>query len=414
MKTFVFLLSVLFFSACAPAPAVETVRPPTQPAPVVVTEPSPPTVAVPSASPIAPPESVSEFPDPQGYQWVVVADGLEQPLDVQHAGDGSGRLFVVEQEGRIRIIQNGRLLETPFLDVRKRVGSRKAEQGLLGLAFHPRYAENGLFFVNYTDRDGNTVVARFHVSADPNQADPASETALLHVEQPYSNHNGGGLVFGPDGYLYIGLGDGGSGGDPHGNGQSLDTMLGKMLRIDVDGGELYAVPADNPFVSGGGLPEIWAYGLRNPWRYTFDAATGDLYIGDVGQELWEEIDYLPAGTPGGVNFGWNYMEGTHVYAGQPPAGMALVAPVMEYGHEQGCSVTGGVVYRGADLPEWQGVYLYADFCSRKIWGLLPVGGVWQARLLFETRFTIAAFGQDERGEVYLADYGGAIYRLDKR
>jgi glucose/arabinose dehydrogenase len=356
------------------------------------------------------------FPDPAGYDWVPVVQGLELPVDIQNAGDGSGRLFIVEKRGRILIRQNGQLLPTPFLDIINEAGSQHNEQGLLGLAFHPKYAENGLFFVNYTDKNGNTVIARFQVSAgDPNRADPMSEVDLMHIDQPYANHNGGGLAFGPDGYLYIGLGDGGSAGDPHGNGQNLQTQLGKLLRIDVDHGDPYAIPPDNPFI-GIGMPEIWAYGLRNPWRFSFDTLTGNLYIADVGQDAWEEVDLVPAGTAGGLNFGWNYMEGTHSYQGQPLVNLQLTSPIAEYSHADGCSVTGGYVYRGVDLPEWQGIYLYGDYCSGNIWGLITTGQAGpQTRLLFTTGAQISTFGLDEAGEIYLVDYGtSAILQLVRR
>jgi glucose/arabinose dehydrogenase len=260
------------------------------------------------------------------------------------------------------------------------------------------------------------VIARFQVSAsDPYQADPASEVDLLHINQPYVNHNGGGLAFGPDGYLYIGMGDGGSGGDPLGNAQNLQTLLGKMLRIDVDHGDPFAIPVDNPFI-GNGLPEIWATGLRNPWRFSFDRLTGDLYIADVGQDAWEEVDFVPAGTAGGMNFGWNYLEGTHSYQGQPPFNLQLTSPIAEYPHADGCSVTGGYVYHGLNLPEWQGVYLYGDYCSGNIWGLIASGqSAPQSRLLFATGAEISTFGLDEVGEVYLVDYGtGTILQLVRR
>jgi glucose/arabinose dehydrogenase len=322
---------------------------------------------------------------------------------------------VVEKRGTVRVLKDGALLPTLYLDIRDRVGSQSSEQGLLGLAFHPRHAENGALFVNYTDVNGDTVIARFQVSEDTNQVDPNSETRLLQVRQPFRNHNGGAVVFGPDGMLYLGLGDGGSAGDPEGNGQSLDTHLGKILRLDVDGEEPYAIPADNPYASGGGLPEIWAYGLRNPWRIAFDRATGALYIADVGQNAWEEIDYQPAGAPGGVNYGWDYLEGTHPYEGSPPPDLELAPPVAEYSHDQGCSVSGGEVYRGDRLPEWAGIYLYGDYCSGLVWGLFRVeSGGWESRRLFETGFTISSFGQDENGEVYLVDYSGGVYRLEGR
>jgi len=331
--------------------------------------------------------------------------GLERPDDLQ--ADGSGRLFVIEKAGRIRIIQDGQLLPEPFLDISDRVGSKGNEQGLLGLAFHPKYSENGRFFVNYTNLNGNTVIARFQVSRDANRADPNSEVKLLGVDQPFPNHNGGVLVFGPDGYLYAGLGDGGSQGDPNGNAQNKDSLLGKILRIDVNSGDTYTVPADNPFGN-----EVWAYGLRNPWRLSFDRSTGDLYIGDVGQDMWEEIDYLPAGSPGGTNFGWNQREGAHDYAGS--ASPAFTEPVAEYSHpEGGCSVTGGYVYRGS-IPEWNGIYLFSDYCTGKIWGLVHTNNQWQKQLLFDVDFTITSFGQDQSGELYLVSDNGGIYKFVKK
>jgi glucose/arabinose dehydrogenase len=326
-------------------------------------------------------------------------------VDLQ--ADGSGRLFVIEKSGRIRIIQDGQLLPQPFLDITDRVGSGGNEQGLLGLAFHPQYSQNGRFFVNYTDKNGDTVIARFQVSGDPNAADPGSEVKLLGVDQPYANHNGGVLAFGPDGYLYAGLGDGGSQGDPKGNAQNTSNLLGKILRVDVNSGDTYSVPADNPFGN-----EVWAYGLRNPWRFSFDKATGDFYIGDVGQNTWEEINYLPAGSPGGTNFGWDQREGAHDFEGS--ASPDFTEPVTEYSHpEGGCSVTGGYVYRGS-MPEWNGIYLYGDYCTGMIWGLLQADGGWQKQKLFDVDYTITSFGQDQSGEIYLVSDGGGIYKLVKK
>jgi len=252
---------------------------------------------------------VQALPDPSTAAWAPVIGGLQRPVDLKHAGDG--RLLVVEKQGVIRIVRDDVLLPEFFLDLRDRVGSGASEQGLLGLAFHPRFAENGRLFVNYTDTAGDTVVARYLASGD--RADPASEVVLLRIPQPFANHNGGAMAFGPDGYLYIGTGDGGSAGDPQGNGQSLNTLLGKILRLDVDGGEPYGVPEDNPFAGSGEVyPEIWASGLRNPWRIAFDRPTGDVYIGDVGQNRWEEIDVAPAASAG-LNYGWNVMEGRHCF-----------------------------------------------------------------------------------------------------
>jgi glucose/arabinose dehydrogenase len=342
-----------------------------------------------------------------------VATGLERPDEIQNAGDGSGRLFVMEQPGRIQIIKDGKLAKEPFLDITSKIQSIGLEQGLLGLAFDPAYAQNGRFYVNYTDLSGDTVIARYRVSAEnPDLADPQSELILLQVDQPYPNHNGGAMEFGPDGYLYLGLGDGGSQGDPFGNGQSVvNTLLGKILRVDVSKEEPYAIPADNPFAGGGGQPEIWEYGLRNPWRIAFDRLNGNLYIADVGQNDWEEIDFVPAGTPGGLDFGWNIMEGNHLYAGGPTQG--LVTPVAEYAHnEGGCSVTGGEVYRGQAMPQWNGVYFYGDWCTGKIWGLAPSASGWKDDMLFESGFQITSFGSDESGELYLANSGdGGIYQL---
>jgi glucose/arabinose dehydrogenase len=354
------------------------------------------------------------LPDSAGFEWSLVVDGLTTPIGLENARDGSGRLFAIEQPGLIRIIQDGSLLAAPFLDIRARVGSSGSEQGLLGLAFHPDYTNNGYFFVNYTDRSGDTVIARYRVSADPSLADPSTEVRLLEVQQPYGNHNGGDLAFGPDGYLYISLGDGGSGGDPRNFGQSVDTLLGKLLRIDVSEVDGYSIPAGNPFMDGDGRPEIWAYGLRNPWRISFDQLTGDLYIADVGQNSWEEVNFQPAGSPGGENYGWNIMEGFHCFQSSACDQSGLTLPVIEYAlHVQGdCAVTGGYVYRGRSLPDWQGIYVYGDYCSGRVWGLFQNStGVWENGLLFETGARITSFGQDEDGEIYLVNHRGSVYQL---
>lgn len=402
------------------SPIPTTLPAPTEIVPPIHTpsaENAPPAAATTAPSqPATPTEAAnSSLPQAGSADWAVIAGGLSAPVGIANAGDGTGRLFVVEQAGLIRILKDGNLLPRAFLDITGQVGCC-GERGLLGLAFHPRYAENGYFYTNYTDLNGNTVIARFQVTEDDlDRADSGSAKRLLSIQQPYPNHNGGAVVFGPEGYLYLGLGDGGSGGDPLGSGQSTNTLLGKVLRIDVDGGDPYLIPPDNPFAAGGGLGEIWAYGLRNPWRIAFDSQTGDLYIGDVGQNSWEEIDFLPAGSPPGANFGWNYREGMHPYQGVSPEDAVLVDPVAEYGREEGCSVTGGVVYRGKELPAWQGVYLYGDYCTGRVWGLLPEQqGGWQNAPLFDTGFTITSFGVDEQGEVYLVDYSGTVYRLSSR
>jgi glucose/arabinose dehydrogenase len=370
----------------------------------------------PSATPLPPestplPTALSALPDPAGASWEVAAEGLASPIDLQNAG--ADRLYVVEQLGVIRVIEAGAVLEAPFLDIRERVGTEGNERGLLGLAFDPAFTDNGLFFVNYTDLAGDTVVARFR-APDPLQADPGSETAVVTYDQPYPNHNGGGLEFGPDGFLYIGLGDGGSAGDPEERAQNPDSLLGKLLRIDVTGGDPYAIPPDNPYAAGGGRPEIWAMGLRNPWRFAFDPLTSDLFIGDVGQGEWEEINYLPAASPGGANFGWDFREGLHAFEGQAPPG--LIDPVAEYSHADGsCSVTAGEVVRDPALPAWQGVFLYADYCSGFVWGLLhDAANQWSASLLYQTGMRITSFGRGAAGEVYLLDRRGTIYRLTPR
>jgi glucose/arabinose dehydrogenase len=334
----------------------------------------------------------------------LIASGLKRPIDLQP--DGSGNLFIVENPGRIRIFENGELLSEPFLDIDDRVNDIGNEMGLLGLAVHPNFSQNGFFYVNYTDRNGDTTISRFHASG--NSSDPNSELILLKIKQPFENHNGGALAFGPDGYLYIATGDGGAFGDPMGNGQSVDTLLGKILRIDVDSAEPYAIPSDNPFGN-----EILHYGLRNPWRISFDQLTGDLYIADVGQGEWEEVNHVAAGSRGGLNFGWDFYEGNHEY---DPPGYAgeFIFPVVEYSHaEGGCAITGGYVYRGA-LAEWNGVYIYGDYCTGKVWGAIQVNGQWQAQLMFEAGVQITSFGQDESGEVYLLSDQGNVYKLVRK
>jgi glucose/arabinose dehydrogenase len=357
---------------------------------------------------------------PVEFRLIDVVSGLTNPLYVTHAGDGSGRLFVVQQGGVIAVIQDGQLLEGPFLDVsglvsREALGTGYTERGLLGLAFHPAYAENGLLFINYTDRNGHSVVARYQVSPDnANHADPGSAAPLLYLQQPYANHNGGHMAFGPDGYLYVSFGDGGSGGDPQGHGQNLTTLLGTILRLDVDVDSGYSIPADNPFVNNrNARPEIWVWGLRNVWRFSFDRQTGDLYLADVGQNQWEEIQMQPAASAGGENYGWNAYEGTHIYSGSAPAS-DVVMPFLEYEHRNGwCSVTGGYVYRGQNIPALQGYYVYGDWCTGTVWTARQgPAGDWEAAIALESGRSISSFGEDEDGELYLVDYAGVVLRLE--
>ena len=348
----------------------------------------------------------------------LVARGLSRPLDLT-APRGDCRLFVVEQAGRIRILRDGTFATTPYLDIAARVRSTESERGLLGLAFHPRYAENGRFFVNYTDSAGDTHIAEFRAApSSSDTADASSERLVLLVRQPYANHNGGGLAFGTDGYLYIALGDGGGSGDPQGNGQKLGTHLGKLLRIDVDGGSPYAVPPDNPFVArAGALPEIWAYGLRNPWRFAVDRVTGDLLIADVGQSRIEEIDLGLASRHGGENYGWNVTEGSACY--QPSVdcdrtGQAL--PIYEYGHSEGCSISGGIVYRGRRMPGYHGTYFFGDYCRPFVRSLRVQDGrasdvrEWTSSLGRGLN-NVTSFGADGDGEPYIVDQDGEIYAI---
>lgn len=342
-----------------------------------------------------------------------VAQGLSQPIFVTHAGDGSDRLFIAEQFGKIRILRDGQLLADAFLDIGPLL-SGDSEQGLLGLAFDPDFASSGRFYVYYTNISGGSVLSRFTVSStDADRADPGSERQLLAFSQPFANHNGGWIGFGPDGFLYLASGDGGSGGDPQGNGQNLSTLLGKMLRLDVSG-ELAAAPADNPFRNtAGALPEIWAYGLRNPWRASFDRDSGALWIADVGQRTREEVNRQAPGV-GGNNYGWRVLEGSECFNGTSCSNAGTVLPVAEYGRSEGCSVTGGYVYRGTDYPGLRGIYLFGDFCSGRVFGLREQGSddsSFVRETLAETGLPISSFGEDERGNVYLASYNGTVYLL---
>ena len=401
------LLAVACSSPTSPGPAESpTFFPSTAPTSLPSTEVLVPTIP-PSDTPVPPipAANATKFPDPAEYNWVEIISDLNKPVGLVSAGDNSGRLFIIEQRGRILIYDGESLLDPPFLDIQDRVGSNGSEQGLLGLAFHPDYKKKGIFFVNYTDNNGNTTVSRFEVSSDPDRGDGDSETKVLSFDQPFKNHNGGQIIFGPQGYLWIASGDGGGGGDPQNNAQNLDNLLGKLLRIDIN--QLpHVIPAENPYGN-----EIWAYGLRNPWRITFDPVSGDIFIADVGQKIWEEVNYLAADAIAGANFGWDFLEGNHPYEGSLPAGLSVIDPIWEYDHSLGCSISGGAVYRGS-LLDWQGIYLYSDFCTGFVWGLLQnPGGEWQNQQLFSVGGRIAAIDQDEDGEVYLVDLNGSILKL---
>jgi len=347
------------------------------------------------------------------------ASEFDSPVYAVGPDDGSERLFVVEQAGRIRIVREGEVITDPFLDISEIVESGGSEQGLLGLAFPENFSESGAFYVYYTARGGKGVgdntIARYGVSEDdPDLADPTSGEVLLAVPDSRTNHNGGTLQFGPDGYLYAGLGDGGGGGDPDNNGQNPGTLLGSVLRIDPTGEALpYAIPNDNPFADGAdGAPEVWAWGLRNPWRFSFDRATGDLYIGDVGQGAIEEINWLPAETLGGTNFGWNIKEGTRCLDLAACEVPGLTEPATEYPHDFGCSVVGGYVYRGVLEPELRGIYLFGDFCTGLVWGMTRnEAGEWIRSDPIETGLQISSFGEDANGEVYIIDLAGDLYRV---
>jgi glucose/arabinose dehydrogenase len=379
--------------------------------------------------PSSPAAVVTDAPDPTRVSLglTLLQSGFDHPVLITHAGDGSGRLFVVEQPGTIRIISGGSVLAAPFLDLRGRITSG-GERGLLGLAFHPRFATNHFVYVNFTDLNGNTVIARYTVGTDPNVLSLHSGVRILTIAQPYPNHNGGNLAFGRDGYLYIGMGDGGSGGDPGNRAQNLGTLLGKMLRIDVDHpapGKRYRSPASNPYVGRAGLDEIWSRGLRNPWRFSFDRLTGQLWIGDVGQDRWEEVDRsnplgsVPAGRA--ANYGWRVQEGRACF--RPATGCSRtgkVQPLTVYGHSAAtvgnCSITGGFVYRGSAYPVLSGIYLFGDFCSGRIWGVssrayTPATATLLRAATASPRLLISSFGQDQAGELYLCDLNGSIYRI---
>jgi glucose/arabinose dehydrogenase len=351
---------------------------------------------------------------PPSLGFEAAAGGLERPVHITHAGDGSGRLFVVEQAGRVLVFENGSLRDEPYLDIRDQVGSSGYEQGLLSIAFHPDFPQRPDVFIDYTDTDGDTVVARLHpMTDDPSRLDASGQEVLLTVDQPAANHNGGLLAFGPDGYLYIGLGDGGLRNDAFGNAQNRATLLGSILRIDVAPVQGYAIPPDNPYQGGPEREEIWAWGLRNPWRFSFDRQTGDLYIADVGQDALEEVNVQPAASGGGENYGWPVYEAS---ASLLPSVNLLdvVFPVAEYaiGDTGHCSVTGGFVYRGQDVPGLVGHYLFGDFCSGTLWAIQNDSDQWRMSELEDTDFSISTFGEDEAGELYVADHArGQILRV---
>ena len=363
----------------------------------------------------------------QDLVFEAIAVDLDRPVSIANAGDGSGRLFIVQQRGQVLIYDGSAVLDTPFLDISEQVRCC-GERGLLDIAFHPEFATNGYFYVDYTDNEGTTNVARFHVSGDPNIADVASETLVLAIEQPDRIHNAGQLQFGPDGFLYISTGDGGPSKDPENRAQSLSTLLGKILRIDVDGAAPYAIPADNPFFGQeGARGEIWVYGLRNPWRFSFDRLTGDMFIADVGEARWEEISFQSGSSAGGENYGWRRFEGSECFnpAGSPfgpdelPAECldpSFVAPIIAYEHFQGScrgSVTGGYVYRGSEIAELQGKYVYGDFCNGQFHAAAPDGaGGWSSTLIRDTTVDITSFGEDEQGELYFAEIESeSVFRI---
>lgn len=380
------------------------------------------------AQPAAAPPA-DDMPPQANIDLTLIANSLSRPVYVTSAPADRARLFIVEKPGRIRIHKNNALQTTPFIDIDPVVRSSGNEEGLLSMAFHPAYASNGYFYVYYTNNAGDLEIARYSVTANPDVADPNSALILLTIPHPTNtNHNGGQLQFGPDGYLYLATGDGGSGGDPPNNAQNTGVLLGKMLRLDVDGGEPYTIPPSNPFVGPGNpLDEIWSLGLRNPWRFSFDRLTGDLWIGDVGQEIWEEVDLETANSPGGLNWGWDCYEGTHPYLSNPSlaycTGLTFTWPVYEYSQSSvsGCAVTGGYVYRGSPNSTYFGDYLFADYCvGNKLWSLRFNGSTWVA-----TQHTLvppaglilnnpASFGQDAYGDLYVADDSGEVFKIALR
>ncbi|MBV9968536.1 MAG: PQQ-dependent sugar dehydrogenase [Xanthobacteraceae bacterium] len=353
--------------------------------------------------------------DAQTLSLELMASGLPSPVGLRNAGDGSNRLFIVNQGGTISIYKNGSVLATPFLDVSSEIVAG-GEQGLLGLAFDPSYATNGFFYIYYTSKTAGTItISRFHVSSNPDVADPTSEVVLITQVHPnFTNHNGGSLLFGPDGCLYAGLGDGGSGGDPNNNAQNLGTLLAKIIRISPAAGTPCTAAPGNPFVNTqGARGEIWALGVRNPWRITFDRQTGDLWIADVGQNTEEEVDLQPSGVAG-RNYCWSRKEGTLIYNPNIPCTIGMPTdPIIEYDHSAGkCAIIGGYRYRGSRFPRMLGTYFYADLCTGQIFGATESGGVWTSTALYTSATNVTTFGEDEAGELYVVHLGGTIHRLD--
>lgn len=424
------LIAVFFLAACTASPTPTATQPATD-SPATEAEPSPVVEITTQASPApaTPPASVEPASSPTAVQAAAMPDGskfawkklpveLASPVNLSSSPDETGRLFVLEKVGRIRVVQQDALQPEPYLDLSDRVGSSASEQGLLGLAFAPDFAQSGLFYVNYTNKAGQTVIAQFAAQpAASAQADPASEKILLTIDQPAGNHNGGHIEFGPDGYLYVGMGDGGGAGDPNNNAQNPQSLLGKLLRLEVKGDGSYQSPADNPYPQAEVPAEIAAMGLRNPWKFTFDTQTNALIIADVGQQKWEEINIVQLPIPAvGYNFGWRLYEGNHPYqSGSQPMGSEFVAPVYEYDHGKGCSITGGSITWNAKQAAFNGVYLFGDFCSGIIWGLVQgADGAVEVKEIFESGNRIAAFHADQQGEIYLVDISSGLYRLESK
>ena len=387
-----------------PSPEVKVAAPPPE---EKVAVPPPPEEEV--AAPSPPPQIVP-------IELIPIAFGFDDPVHVTNAGDGTGRLFVVEKSGRVQIVQFGERLDEPFLDITDLVTVFGQEQGLLSIVFHPEFTTNGAFYVNYTDGSGATTIARYRAGPGENRADAGSGLVLLTIDQPFQNHNGGGMAFGPDGHLYVGMGDGGSANDPYGAGQDLDSLLGKMLRFDPSNPDVLAIPASNPFVGDpAARDEIWAYGLRNPWRFTFDRETGDLFIADVGQNAVEEVHFVARADLDGpaLNFGWNVLEASACFKELDCDRAGMELPVAEYGRDGGCSITGGFVYRGSEQPALWGVYIYGDWCTGRFWGLAPDGaGGWRNEIVGTADIGLSSFGEEESGEMFATGlFSGGLYEL---